>query len=287
MDHFPRPGSAFEARCDGYSAAILRVPSERLRDSRSMSTSPSHVRREATPRLHQLRHPWITLAVGAAGAVAILIWGLMIRESRAGFDFVLWLDAHHRPGFTFFALDLSRLFSPGPAVVMGFVFAVLVAILTRRAATGLAAGLVTGLSWASSDIIKLVVHRPRPDWALLTHHVGVAEVDPSFPSGHVTFAAALTVTAVLLLRRVDTRVVAAIVGAFVTAAVAFARLYVGAHYPSDVLSGALYGFIVTPSAFVVIAWLNRVAPVGRALDALAARAVPRLFDRRSELELAA
>ncbi|MFC4242180.1 phosphatase PAP2 family protein [Gryllotalpicola reticulitermitis] len=251
-----------------------------------MTGSPSYARTTVSG-LRQRRHPWITLMVGTGAALVILLWGLASRGSRAGFDVDLWLDAHHRPGVTLLALGLSKLFSPAPAVAMGFVFAVVVAILTKRAATGLAAGLVTGLSWASSDIVKLLVHRPRPDWGLLPHHVGVAEIDPSFPSGHVTFAAALTVTAVMLLRRFEWRVFTAVVGLCVTVTVAFARLYVGAHYPSDVLAAALYGFLVTPSAFVVIAWLDQTTPVGRVIDAAAAAVFPRIFERHDRLELVA
>lgn len=243
--------------------------------------------RRAARTLHQLQHPWIAIAVGVVGALAILMWGLAIRASRAGFNVDLWFDAHHRPAVTVLAEGLSTLFSPAPAVVMGLVFAIVVAVISRRAATGLAAGLITGLTWASSDVIKLLVHRPRPEWALLTHHVGVVEVDPSYPSGHVTFAAALTITIVLLLRRRSARVVAVIVGLAVTLAVAYARLYVGAHYPSDVLAAALYGIAVTPSAFVVIAWLNDATPVGRFIDDLGAKAVPALFDPHGDLDLAA
>jgi len=231
--------------------------------------------------LRPLRYPAAALVIGIAGALALAVWGFALRHSTGGFDIDLWLDAHHQPALSTIALTLSKLFSPGPAVVIGFLFAVVVALLARRVSTGLAAGLVVGLTWASSDIIKLAVHRPRPDWAALTHHVGSMEVDPSYPSGHVTFLATLTLVTVLLLRSNGLRVLAVVVGVVGTAVLSWARLYVGAHYLTDVLAAAAYGALVTPAVYVVLAWLSRRTPIAGALDRVAAKALPRLFGERA------
>lgn len=104
------------------------------------------------------------------------------------------------------------------------------------------AGLTIGL--------KFLVGRPRP-WVaykgdlVCLQHVG----SPSFPSGHTSFAFTAATSLSLLYPRWYV-----IAPAYLWAsAVGFSRLYVGAHYPSDVLAGALIG---TGSALLVH-WLHQ------------------------------
>ncbi|MBS1679572.1 MAG: phosphatase PAP2 family protein [Actinobacteria bacterium] len=82
----------------------------------------------------------------------------------------------------------------------------------------------------------------------------------SFPSGHTTAAASIAV-ALLLVAPAAHRLVAAVVGLGVTAAVGFSVVILGWHYPSDVLGGLL---VVGAWGFAALAWLRLRAGRDRA-----------------------
>ncbi|BCG98114.1 undecaprenyl-diphosphatase [Mesorhizobium sp. 131-2-5] len=102
----------------------------------------------------------------------------------------------------------------------------------------------TGLSFllglAINQIILLLVHRIRPYDAGITHLLIDRSADPSFPSDHAT--ATFAIAAAFFLHgiwRVGFGFLAA------AALVTLSRVYVGTHYVSDVLGGALTGVIAT------------------------------------------
>jgi membrane-associated phospholipid phosphatase len=82
---------------------------------------------------------------------------------------------------------------------------------------------------------------------------------PSFPSGHATAAATWAAVALVLSRGASPRARAVLAGAAVTIAVAVAcsRVFLGAHWLSDVIGGLLLGW-----AWL---WLCAVAFGGRVL----------------------
>jgi undecaprenyl-diphosphatase len=108
---------------------------------------------------------------------------------------------------------------PGVAAVFGTGVATLVAV-----------GLV--------QLIGNVVDRARPYTAMPSAHILVSKTaDFSFPSDHATAVGAVAVG--LLLGRRSLGVVACVLAVLM----AFARVYVGAHYPGDVVAGLLLGGI--------------------------------------------
>jgi undecaprenyl-diphosphatase len=111
----------------------------------------------------------------------------------------------------------------------------------RRAGEGIRYFLWGLGGWAMYAVLKLVFHRARPSGIPRLSGAGWH----SFPSGHAmlapilfVFAAAL-VTAEPGLRRF--RVPALALTWLVSCLLAFSRVYLGVHYPSDVVAGLLAG----------------------------------------------
>jgi undecaprenyl-diphosphatase len=93
-----------------------------------------------------------------------------------------------------------------------------------------------------NTVLKLTFNRPRPDvFPWRTQHVGLA----SFPSGHaMTSIVAYGTLAFLIARLAPTRLsrrLTWVVAVLVIGIVGLSRLYLGVHYPSDVLAGFVVG----------------------------------------------
>ena len=123
----------------------------------------------------------------------------------------------------------------------------------RRMAAALWAAAGTLVAVAVNQPIVHDVHEARP-YAVLPHVLVLVHrsVDPSFPSDHATMAGAVTAGLLLVDRRLG-------VGAGLAALLmAFARVYVGVHYPRDVVAGLLLG-----AAVVAVGALLVVPPLAR------------------------
>lgn len=102
------------------------------------------------------------------------------------------------------------------------------------------AGAGAVVAFAVNQPIEAAIGRVRPFVAIPGSELLLARnTSPSFPSDHAIIAGAV-ITGLLLAR---TRVVALLAG-LVGLLLCFARVYVGLHYPSDVLVGLLDGGIV-------------------------------------------
>ena len=129
----------------------------------------------------------------------------------------------------------------GGAVCVIIVVAIALFLLWNGERWQYAVGLLVSLggSLAVSSIVKILVERPRPPLAL---HA-IFEVDYSFPSNHATAAMALYGFLIFALWHLHakwrffwTPVLCALI-----IAIGFSRIYLGVHYPSDVLAGYAIG----------------------------------------------
>jgi len=153
--------------------------------------------------------------------------------------FAVWLHEHA-------SAPLVRVFDlitlAGNSVVLFVIVAAIGIVLLRRKRPNEAA--VIALAFAGSALVnallKLAFHRPRPELAFV--HLDTY----SFPSGHAAVSTATFTTIAFLLgrryRSLRTRVLIAVGTLAAILLVGFSRLYLGAHYLSDVLAGISVGF---------------------------------------------
>lgn len=113
-----------------------------------------------------------------------------------------------------------------------------------------------------SSLLKLGIDRPRPD--LVPHLADVQTL--SFPSGHAMMSAVTYLTLGSMLAGIvpgrATKIYVLCVAVLITLMVGVSRIYLGVHWPSDVLAGWCAGF-----AWAMLCWL-----------------VARQFFRRSEIQ---
>lgn len=115
--------------------------------------------------------------------------------------------------------------------------------------------LVTWLSSPVHSVLKLLVGRPRPTADLV--RVFQNEPGNSFPSGHAFFAIVfwglVAYLAIPLLQRRSLRVLVWSVAAAIVLLIGASRVYLGAHWPSDVLGGYVLGVLFLAG----LIWLDR------------------------------
>jgi undecaprenyl-diphosphatase len=145
------------------------------------------------------------------------------------------------PGLTVFLKGVSWIFGDWHAVIL-----VIPAWLLVWWKAGFTEGLLVPLASIISLInegLKIAVARPRPAPELVD--VMMPYRGSSFPSGHTFFAVMfLGILTFLFFSHVKTtawRVTALISAILIILIIAFARIYLGLHWASDILGGMVYG----------------------------------------------
>ena len=137
----------------------------------------------------------------------------------------------------------------GVEVIIGatLVAALILYLLHKRKAVAI---LLIGVGGTAiiNTALKLSFHRMRPSlWTPI-----ITEKSFSFPSGHAMMSSALALSTVLLLWPTRWRWAAITIGALYVVAIGFSRLYLGVHYPTDILAGWTVSFIWILTVYAVI-----------------------------------
>lgn len=205
-------------------------------------------------------------AVAVAGTLAFAAFGARVRHgSTQAFDVAVlrWLGAHQTKTLSAMAVELTYL---GTGIVVLTVVGVAALLLWNTAHKHSARLLLAAVAGniLLNNALKLLYDRPRPDvfvWQTVA-------LSSSFPSGHAMSATVCYGTVAYLAARLQKhRLSRALTlgGALVLILLICAtRLYLGVHYPSDVIAGMLVG----------LAWAGFCMATLEASLALARRRVP-------------
>jgi len=154
-------------------------------------------------------------------------------------------------------LDITALGSP---VVLGLVVLIITGylLLEQRIVTAMMVLATSITGELLNESLKLLFERPRPD--VVPHLQSV--VTASFPSGHAMQSAVIYLTLGALLARVVegrlTRLYCIGIATFLTFIVGLSRVFLGVHYPTDVLGGWMLGFMWAAVTFLVMRRFDRI-----------------------------
>jgi undecaprenyl-diphosphatase len=153
---------------------------------------------------------------------------------------VLYFYAHRSPAIVSFFAHLTEF---GGVAVVFLVLLASLFVLWRGKMWAHALGLIAALggSILVSEILKTALRFPRPDIAL---HA-VVENGYSFPSNHATASMALYGFLLWCVweKAPQLKWAASVFFAALIALIGFSRVYLGVHYPADVICGYLLGFV--------------------------------------------
>lgn len=159
-----------------------------------------------------------------------------------------WLEEMMRD---FTALGGTGVLAAITLAVVGF----LVLVRKHHSAVLIAGSVIGGM--LLSNLFKWAFARPRPD---LVPHLSVVYTK-SFPSGHAMLSAVVFLTLGVLLARTqaDVRVKAYLLTAAATATilVGASRVYLGVHWPTDVLAGWAIGTGWALMCWLLMLWLQK------------------------------
>jgi undecaprenyl-diphosphatase len=186
--------------------------------------------------------------LGAAGGLLLVVTlGLLVRIQLIQEEIDLeWMDEilEHRAPVWEVPSRLFDFLGGGWFAIWVLPLAVAVVFLVaRRPWAALTFILTSAVSAGIVQLLKVAFGRPRPEEILLQLDSG------AYPSGHVANAATVAVLLTLLLVRWGI----AVAGAAYVVLMALSRTYLGAHWVTDTIGGALVGVAVALGMWAIFA----------------------------------
>jgi undecaprenyl-diphosphatase len=200
----------------------------------------------------------LAIFVGSAFAFLLLAYQVVSQGSAAGIDLRLaqWLHAHASPALTDALLAVTQMHAPAGIAVLAAGMAVYMA-LKRDHYWLLAVLLTMPAGMILNVLLKNLFERNRPvfDSPL------VVLATYSFPSGHAAYSTMLYgLLAAYVAHRVDRwqwRLLSVLMCGAIVMLVSFSRLYLGAHYLTDVLAGVCEGLAWLALVWLIVTGLRR------------------------------
>lgn len=233
-------------------AVVLTMARSSSKDSyeHKSSSKPPQLSRQKSPRsatqqaLHNIPKKSLFSGVmaGLLFWLPVIIFVLIANQVYGNrvipFDasVLLWLHSWSNPALDTLAVALTDI---GGAVAVSLYAAALVAALLLCGRYRMATFVFTAASsaLAANVVLKILFQRSRPElWERL-----VIEHSYSFPSGHAMMSATFACIVVAMLWQTRYKLAAIIGGALFVVLIGLTRMYLGVHYPTDVLAGWCLG----------------------------------------------
>lgn len=197
------------------------------------------------------------IAILGVAAVAALGLGVTRLGLLSGFDRSVshGMNELHTGVLGGLATGIYSVLSPVPAVVITVVIAAIILAVTRRIRIAITFATVVAVTWLPSAVMKILIHRARPEATTLAHPFPHQPVDGSFPSGHTVFVVAVVVAFAFLARPGAWRAFTLSAGTIFSVLVGLALIVDGVHYATDVLASVLWSVTVAPLVFALCARL--------------------------------
>ena len=206
------------------------------------------------------------VAIGGTYAFAKFAGHVQSGQTQAFDDAMLrWIGAHRPAVLEPAMLEITFLGTGSVVIVLVLVSGLFLWLSNHKYSTVLLVIATTG-GILLNNLLKAGFGRPRPqvfDW-------GTHAVTWSFPSGHAMSAAIVYGTVAYLAARLQKRrwhrAVTLLAALVIILLIAASRLYLGVHYPSDVLAGIIIG----------LAWAGFCVAMLEAFQMYARRRAPRV-----------
>lgn len=188
------------------------------------------------------RSHWRRGSTWAVLSAALFIYVcVIVLAGKAGYiddNVIRVVQGWESPGLTDLMETFTWLGSTKIAIIIVLVAMLVLAVFLGHRKELALFILVVGLAPLINKLIKSIFERERPDLHRLIEETGY-----SFPSGHSMSAFAMYgILAYLLWRHVPSawgRTLVIVLGLAVTLSIGISRIYLGVHYPSDVIGGYL------------------------------------------------
>jgi len=199
---------------------------------------------------------WTAGLLACLGAALFGVSAILLKTGTVSWDASLFRRLNEVPAAAASVLTpLSHLFLPAGIIVV-VVLAVVYVVARNRSVLPVVTGAVAaGLAWALTHAAKAIAVRPRPYQVMAD---AVLRQPPahgtSFPSSHTAVTLAIAIALVPFLARP-----LAAAGIAYAALLGWSRVYLGVHYPLDILGGAGIGMAAGGAVLLALGTLLRGA----------------------------
>ena len=199
--------------------------------------------------------------IAMVGTYAFARLALLVQEGYTQqFDEAVlrWMEHHQTEWLERLMLEVTML---GTWIVVLSIVSIagLFLWLTQHRYSALLLLVAAGGGIGLNNILKIGFSRPRPQVFEWGTHVSTS----SFPSGHAMSSAVVFITVAYLAARLQkthaARLATLAVAGFIVASICFSRMYLGVHYPSDVLAGVIIGLAWAAFCMATLEAIQRFA----------------------------